>query len=129
MKSIVCFRTPAGYYGIPVEQVFEIRGAEGLRPLPAPRPGVAGLLAIGEDSLSVLSVLGSDGGHVVVVEDGEVRFGLLVEEVTGIEKVDEATINPPPNGQDRAVVAGVINNTGGLILMLDLAVLRGRLVG
>jgi chemotaxis signal transduction protein len=127
--SIVCFRTPAGLCGLPIEHVEEIRSSDGMVPLPAPRAGVAGLLPWGEESLSVLSVLGSEGEHVIVVDDDDLRFGLLVEEALGIEKVDESTIGPAPEGQDRAVVSGVVTNDLGLVLLVDLTVLRGRLVG
>jgi len=127
MTSVVRFRTPKGDYAVPVAQVSEVRLAEGLRALPAPREGVAGLLADGESALTVLSVLGSEGRHVMVVDDGSLTFGLLVDEVTGVQHVDDTAISPPPEGQDRAVVAGVLAGDGSLVLLLDLAVLRGRL--
>lgn len=129
MTTIVCFRTPEGLYGLPVGQVNGVHAAAALRPLPAPRPGVVGLVAVGEESLPVLSVLGSEGGHIVVVDDGALVFGLLVEEVTSILHVADTAIGPAPSGQDRAVVAGVLNHDGNLVLMLDLTVLRGRLAG
>jgi chemotaxis signal transduction protein len=112
-----------------VSQVTQVRLADGLRPLPAPRDGVAGLLVDGEGALTVLSVLGSEGHHVMVVDDGTLTFGLLVDEVMGVQHVDDAGVSPPPAGQDRAVVAGVIADDGSLVLLIDVAVLRGRLVG
>jgi chemotaxis signal transduction protein len=129
VSTIVRFRTPEGEYAIPVEQVSEVRLASGLRPLPAPREGVVGLLPDGDESLSVLSVLGSEGEHVVVVDDGTLSFGLLVDEVLGIQHVDDANVQAAPPGQDRAVVAGVVGGDGTLVLLLDLKVLRGRLIG
>jgi chemotaxis signal transduction protein len=167
MSTVVRFRTPSGECALPVEQVREVRLATGLRPLPAPRPGVVGLLPLeaappeppvtaarsqlgseaarsevtpeardeaapatsGRGALSVLSVLGSQGKHVLVVEDGALAFGLLVDEVVGVQTVDDAAIDEPPAGQDRAVVAGVVTGDGSVMLLLDLEVLRGRLVG
>lgn len=129
MKAIVCFRAPGGNYAVPVEQVSSVRPAAEITPLPSPRPGVVGLVSFGEKSLSVLSVLGSESGHVMLVEDDGLSFGLLVEEVTGVQQIDEATIGPPPPGQDRAVVGGVLSSDDALVMMLDLTVLRGRLVG
>jgi chemotaxis signal transduction protein len=74
--------------------------------------------------------LGSQGEHVIVVEaDDGLSFGLLVEQVLGVEQVDPALVGPPPPGQDRAVVAGVVRTDGELVMMLDLVELRGRLVG
>jgi len=127
MTTIVRFRTPNGEFAVPVEQVTEVRLADGMRPLPSPRAGVAGVLADRDRALTVLSVLGSEGQHVIVVDDGSLTFGLLVDEVLGVQHVDEGAIDPPPAGQDRAVVAGVVAGDGNVVLLLDLAVLRGRL--
>ena len=104
MSAIVRFRTPDGDFAVPVEQVTEVRLLDGLRPLPAPREGVAGLLANGDGSLTVLSILGSQGRHVMVVDDGDLTFGLLVDEVLGVQHVDESEINPPPAGQDLSLI-------------------------
>lgn len=167
MSTLVRFRTPGGECALPVEQVREVRLATGLRPLPAPRPGVVGLLPLGGPvassppasgasdrapsvapaarpvpggpadreshdgpaALPVLSVLGSQGTHVLIVDDGSRVFGLLVDEVVGVQTVEDAAIDEPPAGQDRAVVAGVVTGDGSVVLLLDLEVLRGRLVG
>ena len=128
MTAIVRFRTPQGDCAVPVAHVTEVRLATGMRPLPQPREGVAGLLSSAGGALTVLSVLGSVGHHVMVVEDGTLTFGLLVDEVLGVQHVDDEGINPAPSGQDRAVVAGVLADDGAMVLLLDLAVLRGRLV-
>ena len=43
-KTVVCFRAGEGDYAVPVEHVREVRAGDRLLPLPAPRPGVVGLL-------------------------------------------------------------------------------------
>lgn len=129
VSAIVRFRTPTGDYGVPVERVTEVRLASGLRPLPAPREGVAGVLQRGEEALTVLSALGSTGHHVMVVDDGNLTFGLLVDEVVGVQQVSDDALGEPPAGQDRAVVSGVVTGDGELVMLVDVAVLRGRLVG
>jgi chemotaxis signal transduction protein len=127
MRTIVRFRTSEGDYAVPVEEVSEVQSAAGLTPLPAPRPGVAGLMRRGDDALPVLTVLGALGRHVVVIDKGARSFGLLVEEVTGVQQIDEARIGDPPPGQVRDLVAGVLNEDGGLVLLLDVDALAGRL--
>jgi chemotaxis signal transduction protein len=129
VSTIVRFRAPGGQYAVPVDVVSEVRSASELTPLPAPREGVVGLMQRGEDALPVLSILGSTGRHVIVIDDDPVTFGLIVEEVTGVHQMDEADIGPPPPGQDRAVVAGVVSDDLGLVLLLDVAVLTGRVAG
>ena len=127
MTTIVRFRTPSGNFALPVEHVTEVRRAADLTVLPAPQPGVAGVMPRDGDVLTVLSVLGDLGRHVIVIDEDGVVFGLLVDEVTGVHRVDDELIGPPPRGQHRTDVAGVIVEPGGVVLLLDAAVLRGKL--
>jgi chemotaxis signal transduction protein len=127
VRTIVRFRAPTGEYALPVEYVTEVRPATDLTPLPAARAGIAGVVPRGDDVLTVLSVLGEPGAHVIVIEEGGVLFALLVEEVTGVHAVDDEVIGPPPRGQEHGQVAGVIVEDLGVVLLLDPAALRGRL--
>jgi chemotaxis signal transduction protein len=127
VRTIVRFRTVEGDYAVPVEHVSKVLSASALTPLPAPRPGVAGLMSRGDEALPVLEILGPSGRHVVVIDAGPVSFGLLVEEVTRIQHVDEARIDAPPSGQDRALVSGVLNDEPGLVLLLDVDALAAKL--
>ena len=127
MRTLVRFRSSDTGYALPVEQVTEVRSASDMTPLPTPRPGVAGLVPRRESALTVLSVLGEGGGHVIVVDDGTLTFGLLVDEVTGVVRVDDDVIGPPPEGQAGTTVAGVIPEDGDLVLLLDAGALRGTL--
>jgi chemotaxis signal transduction protein len=129
MAKYVRFRAPGGQFALAVEHVSEVRNATELTDLPAPRPGVVGLVPRDDDALPVLSLLGSTGSHIIVVEDGTETFGLLVEEVLGVNDLPDDAVSAPPEGQDRAVVAGVASNEFGLVLLLDLAVLTGRVTG
>ena len=127
MTTVVRFRAPAGQYALPVEHVTEVRSSHGLTPLPEPRPGVAGLMRRGDDALTVLSILGEPGDHVIVIDEGGRTFGLLVTQVTGVHEVADDAIGPPPSGQDGAAVSGVLIGEDGLVLLLDCAALSGRL--
>jgi len=118
-RTLVGFRTEAGHYAVPVEDTREVRGAEGIMPLPAPRPGVVGLLQRGEEALPVLDALGAGRGHVLVLAPAGRAFGLLVEEVTGVLSVDEADIGDPPAGQEDPVVVGVVPTGDALVLLVD----------
>jgi chemotaxis signal transduction protein len=127
VTTVVRFRAPNGEYALPVDHVSEVRSSTDLTPLPEPRAGVAGLLRRGDEAITVLSVLGQPGEHVIVMEEGGLTFGLLVSEVTGVQALDDGDIGPPPPGQDRATVSGVLAGDDGLVLLLDCAALRGRL--
>jgi chemotaxis signal transduction protein len=129
MSTFVRFRTPNGEYAVAVEHAREVCNASGVLPLPAARPGVAGLLRRGDDSLTVLSVLSPGGNHVLVLDPGEKMFGILVDEVTGVANIDDQAIGPAPDGQQDELVAGVISTPGGLVLLLDAAATARRLSG
>ena len=121
------FRSADRAYALPVEHVNEIRSAADMTPLPAPRPGVAGLVPRADGALTVLAVLGDSGEHVVVVSDGPETFGLLVDEVTAVSRIEDDLVGPPPVGQAGGTVSGVIQDDDGLVLLLDAAALRGTL--
>jgi chemotaxis signal transduction protein len=127
MTTVVRFRVPTGEYALPVEHVVEVRSSGGITPLPEPRPGIVGLLRQDDDALTVLSILGEPGDHVIVIDEGGVTFGLLVEEVTRVHAVADDQIGPPPPGQDGTMVSGVLVGEDGLVLLLDCVALRGRL--
>src|SRR5204862_2274341 len=92
-------------------------------PLPEARDGVAGLLPLGGNTITVLSLLSRAGAHVVVIEVDELTFGLLVDEVTGVERVADDAVGPSPVGQDRPMVDGVLMTTDGVVLRLDVSAL------
>jgi chemotaxis signal transduction protein len=103
-----------------------VRTADGMVLLPDPSADVAGIIP-GEPPLTVISPLRSAGGHIIVIEAGEKRFGLLVDEVTGLERVDDADIRPAPRGQDRPLVSGTVDSGEHLVLVADPIALAARL--
>ena len=127
MKTLVRFRTDRGLFAVPVDQTRAVYPAEGIVPLPEPRADVAGVLARPEGALTVLTVLGAGDRHILVLDIADRRFGLLVEEVTGLERVDEARIGPPPDGQASGVVVGVVAAGGEMVLLVDAVALARRL--
>jgi chemotaxis signal transduction protein len=55
-------------------------------------------------------------------------FGLLMKEVVaGLSRVDEGEIQVAPEGQDQALVCGVINRGGGVVTVADVAALAAGL--
>ncbi len=118
MRTMVQFLVGGAAYCLPVEDTRAVRSAAGMIALPAPGPNVAGLLP-GDPPLTVLSPFGADGKHIIVMQTGDVRYGLLVEGVTGLRRVDEADIRAAPRGQDQELISGSINIDGQLVLVTD----------
>lgn len=127
MRTIVRVRAEAGLFALPVERVAEVRSAGGLRMLPDSKEGVAGVMRRDEDTITVLSVLGHEGDHVVVLDSNGITFGLLVGEVTGVYPVADESIGPAPAGQGRVMVDGVITDQDEVALLLDVDAMAGWL--
>lgn len=126
MMTVVEFRTGGGRYCVPVEAAVAVRFASGLVELPAPRTGVVGILPA-DRPITVLSVLGSGRDHVLILAAEGQTFGLLVEEVTGLSRIDDTDIRVAPDGQAEALISGVISRDDGLVLVADPAALADRL--
>jgi chemotaxis signal transduction protein len=103
-----------------------VRVATGLVALPVPRDDVAGIVP-GDPPLTVIAPLGAGGRQVLVVESQGKTFGLLVDLVTGLGKVEAGDICGPPDGQHRNLVCGTITNGETLVLVTDPVALAGRL--
>lgn len=117
MTKVVRFRTGTGTYAVPVEHAREVRSADDVVPLPSPGAGVAGMVRRGDDAVPVLDALGAGGRHVLVVESEGRVFGLVAEEVLGVEVVGR--IDPAPPGQDHRLVSGVVHEADALLLVAD----------
>ena len=126
MTDYVRFRTAAGEYAIAVSAAREVRQNKGLRPLPSPLPGIAGLTERDGIALSVLDALGAGDNQMLVLEfDGQL-FGLLVAEVRGVASIDERLVSPPPPGQDADVIRGAVTDGEVMVLIVDEAALLAR---
>jgi len=130
--ALVRFVTEEGEFAIPVERVSGVRGAEAIHALPDARRDMAGLLHAEGRPIPVLSALGHGGGHVLVLRtaapDAAIpEFGLLVREVRGVIRVDQAAVFGPPEGQRAGLCSGVVVHDGELVLIADVAVLARAL--
>jgi len=128
VTTVVRFTVAGGEYAVPVEQTREVRSVAELVPLATSRPGVAGLLDWGGGAVSVTSVLGAGGDHILVLDpDGE-PFGLLVDQVTGVTRLGDGAVGRAPSGQRAPLVSGTVRTSeGGLVLLVDAAALGGWL--
>ena len=126
MTTVVSFRSGGQDWAVPLDRVQRVVGGRGLLPLPDPGPGVAGLLHRDGHTVTVVSPLGGgQPGQVLVLDGGGTGIGLLVDEVVGIEQVQEAG-TAPPAGQRSPLVAAVLPGARPLLL-LDVASLTGWL--
>lgn len=126
MIVMVCFLVDGGAYCMPVTSTRSVRRITGLTTLPGAGRDVIGMIP-GEPSLTVIAALGGRGEHVLVVESAGQTFGLQVDEVTGLRRVEPADIQPAPAGQNRDLISGTIDTDGRLVLVTDPRALAERL--
>ena len=126
MTTMVCFTAARAEYCLPVQVARSVRTADEMVSLPDPNPDVAGMLP-GDPPLTVISPLHSERGHILVIEAGNKTFGLLVDAVTGLRRINDADLGPPPQGQGRPLISGTLYSDGRMILVADPSALAGQL--
>jgi chemotaxis signal transduction protein len=115
---MVCFTAANTEYCLPVNAARSVRSADGIIALPDPSPDVAGMIP-GHPPLTVTSLLHGEGGHILVIQAGDKTFGLLVDTVTGLRRIDDDCIGPAPAGQHRPLISGTLHTDGRLVLVAD----------
>lgn len=121
MSTVLRFLSAGGQYAVPIEHCREVRPAAQVQPLPASRPGVVGVLPWRDRVLSVVSPLGPCGDHVIVLDAGNRPFGLLVDEVIGVERLDAPVAGAPPPGQELPLISAAASRDDALLLVVDAA--------
>jgi purine-binding chemotaxis protein CheW len=134
LTQLVTFRLGREHYGIPVGKVKEI-----IRPMEAcPIPGMAGpvegVINLRGEIIPVLRihiVLGSreteeDSGRkqrVIILESGEGRFGIVVDEVRDVVKIGEEEIKSSPGVSSdhkcEEAILGIAQVGDRMIICLD----------
>lgn len=115
---MVHFEAAGTQYCLPVQATRSVRTTDGMIALPDPAAGVAGVIP-GDPPMTVLSPLGARGLHVLVIESGGTMFGLLVDAVLGLRRIDDRQVGPAPKGQDHPLISGTLDTDGHLVLVAD----------
>jgi chemotaxis signal transduction protein len=125
--TMVCFDSADASYCLPVGAIRAVRPATGIVALPAPSPDIAGIIP-GNPPLTVVAPLAHHGGsYIVVIDTSDKIFGLLVDAVTGLRRIDENMIRVAPDGQERPLISGTVVTDGKLVLIADPIALSSRL--
>jgi purine-binding chemotaxis protein CheW len=113
-------RVAGEHYALPVEQVLEVADLGEVAPVPGAPPeivGVGNLRGRVTPVIDLATTLGLSGGEpsrFVVVESGELRAGLLVDEVLDVEEL------PPASEQaESEYLLGACLLDGVLVATLD----------
>jgi purine-binding chemotaxis protein CheW len=129
LTQVCSVRVGDGLYGIPIRHILEIVGGARTQQVPLAPEFVGGLMHYRGDVLTTVSmrrVLGmppnEDARDLLVIENSEGCFGLLVDKVMEVRTVSSADFEPNPstvNKQRHGLFAGAYKLDGGLMVMLN----------
>ena len=123
--TMVGFRVGDAAYCLPVDVICGVRTVAAMMALPDARDGIVGVLPE-ELPRTVIAPLGGDGGQILLVETDGIAFGLLVDSVTDLWRVEDGEIRRSSGGS-RSLVAGILAHDGQSILVADPTEMAARL--
>lgn len=129
MQQYIGFKLHAGEYAVPITKVREIITLPEITALPDAPAYFRGITNLRGKIIPVVNVKtlinvpenGAGNQKIIVISSGRMTFGVLVDGITGVIAIDEATIEAPeamPHGKAEQV-EGVAKFAGRLIVLLD----------
>lgn len=131
--QLIVFHLEDEEFGVPISEVREIIATGPVTPIPNSPKFIVGVINVrGEvpvvinlkERFSLRRKKEIESKHIVLTEQDKSLFGLLVDEVTEVLRVEENTITKAPELVTRIhedYVKGVLTIDNRLILLLDLA--------
>ncbi len=134
--SLLLVRLGGEYFALPIGDVLEVLDTPTITSLPLLPAGVIGQCAIRERLITVLDGAallgvprGTGGGTLLVLEAEGTRFGMLVDDVEDLVRVDpERWRSVPQTGAATTGLAGVLDLDGRLAGVVEMAGIRAQVV-
>lgn len=129
MQQFIGFNVNSSEYMVPILKVREIISMPAITELPHLPGYVKGISNLRGSIIPIVNLRAlldssnseDDGSIVIVIATGKIIFGIIVDGITGVVKVDEASIEPPEkfinNDVDR--IDGVAKLDDKLIVLLN----------
>jgi len=134
LAQFITFKLADTCFGVPIEQVLRIERYRPATRVPNAPPFLEGVTNVHGDIIPVLDlqkrlkvgpgVSNHERARIIIVEAAGQKVGMIVDDVTGIERFALAEIEPPPpmiadiNG---VFLAGIVHREGAMLILLDLA--------
>jgi purine-binding chemotaxis protein CheW len=135
LRQWVGVRLENELYALPIESLREVVRLRPITPMPRVPDHVLGIIALRGEMIQVIDLrrcLGlpaaqpRSGARIVVLRDRDDRAAaLLVDAVTGVLRVPESDLRPPPGGESSKSVA-VCRYRDVFVSLLDLDRVLGR---
>lgn len=130
-SQLIVFKVGVEVFALHIDDVQEILKAGVVTPIPDSPPFMAGLINVRGNIISVIDLrsylnLSEEeeiNDHIIVTRDESNVFGLLVDEVSEVRRVNREEIKRPPKlltSVHDDYVKGVIAEEAALIIVLDI---------
>lgn len=132
--QLIVFRTGKEEFGVPIDAVREIIKATAITPIPNSPHFIKGIINVRGEIVTAIDIksrfslesdIESEAKHIVVVKQEDSLFGLMVDEVMEVLRVQKNEIKSPPSiisNIHEKYISGVISHDDRLIVLLDLNV-------
>jgi len=129
VQQYIGFQLNSNEYMIPILKVREIITMPSITVLPQLPPYIKGVTNLRGTVIPIVnlkSLVGSEdngdaGKTVIVVSAGKITFGIIVDEITGVVKVDESNIEQPDQiiSNNAGLLEGVAKIENRLVVLLN----------
>ncbi len=128
--QLIVFRVGDEEFGVPINAVQEIIKIGNITPIPDSPDFIRGLINVRGDIVAIIDVRArfslpteeEPSKHIVIVKQEGNLFGLMVNEVMEVLRIQESDIKAPPQLMAKIqedYVYGVITHDSRLIILLD----------
>jgi purine-binding chemotaxis protein CheW len=132
-KQLILFTLGKGYFGIPIENVFEIKKIEDITVVPKAPKFIEGVINLRGNIIPVIDLRKRFGMEkidvikktkIIIVEIGKRQFGLIVDSVAEVltlsgDQIDKAL--PSASGLKSDFIEGIAKYDDKLIIILDIS--------
>ncbi len=130
--QLIVFRVGDEEFGVPIGDVQEIIKISTITPIPDSPEFIKGLINVRGDIVAIIDVRArfflqtkeEPSRHIVITKQEGNLFGLMVDEVMEVLRIQESDIKPPPRLMTKIneyYMHGVITHDGRLIILLNVA--------
>lgn len=132
IQKVIVFKLKDDYYGVPVDQVESIERWEQITRVPNAPSFIKGVMNLRGEILPIIDLQArfevgeankTEESRLVVVQNQDLKVGLIVDEASDVVDLDEDRIDPAPEtalANHSTYIYGVAKHTDHLLILLDL---------
>lgn len=131
--QLVVFHVRDEEFGVPIEEIQEIIKVNNITPIPDTPAFIKGIINVRGDIVTTIDMKvrfdirgkkTSNARHILITKQNDSLFGMMVDEVTEVLRINENEIKPPPAmiaEIEKDYVKGIVVYEERLLIILDLS--------